>query len=130
MKLRVLSAACATAAALVSFASVAAAPGGTVGSAPKAVGPIASAPAPHVVNLRGAFESAVRHATVGRIGGVVPPTNDRLRTAGAGAATSCKEPDCDLNYNGGPVQHSPRVYLLLWGPSWTTSSTAYDVVRD
>ncbi|MDX6325520.1 MAG: hypothetical protein QOK15_1874 [Nocardioidaceae bacterium] len=28
-----------------------------------------------------------------------------------------------LTYHGGPVQHSPKVYLLLWGPSWSTTGT-------
>jgi serine protease len=23
-----------------------------------------------------------------------------------------------VEYNGGPVQHSPHVYVLLWGPNW------------
>jgi serine protease len=26
-----------------------------------------------------------------------------------------------MNYNGGPVQANPQVYLLLWGPKWSTT---------
>jgi hypothetical protein len=26
-----------------------------------------------------------------------------------------------MTYHGGPVQHTPKVYLLLWGSSWSTS---------
>jgi hypothetical protein len=33
--------------------------------------------------------------------------------------SACAEPSCPLVYNGGSVQHSPHVYLLLWGPNWS-----------
>lgn len=37
----------------------------------------------------------------------------------------CSEPDCDMSWQGGPVQHAPQVYILLWGPNWTSSDPAY-----
>jgi serine protease len=30
----------------------------------------------------------------------------------------CAEPNCNLAYGGGTVQHTPHVYLLLWGAAW------------
>src|SRR5207302_534027 len=35
-----------------------------------------------------------------------------------GDRASCAEPNCNLPWNGGPVQHAPKVYLLFWGPNW------------
>ncbi len=42
-------------------------------------------------------------------------------------SAACSEPACPLVYHGGPVQHSPKVYLLLWGPNWASggSDTVY-----
>ncbi len=48
----------------------------------------------------------------GRHGPAVTPR------AAAGAA-ACNEPACPVSYQGGQVQHSPKVYLLLWGPKWS-----------
>ena len=45
------------------------------------------------------------------------------RPATAAAAVPCgTEPDCNLPYGGGPVQHTPHVYLVFWGPKWGTST--------
>ena len=115
MSLPALLAAGATAAALA-----AASLGPAAGHAPPA-----SAPPPHVISLHGAYQAARAHATARRVAGVVPPRGRRVSAGHARAADSCAEPDCDLTYGGGPVQHSPHVYLLLWGPDWTSSSTAY-----
>ena len=52
--------------------------------------------------------------------GAGPAATTALITSSA-AAKGCKEPDCDLSRHGGPVQHSPHVYLLLWGPKWNTT---------
>ena len=40
---------------------------------------------------------------------------------------ACSEPACPLTYHAGPVQHTPKVYLLLWGPDWASggSDTMY-----
>jgi len=34
----------------------------------------------------------------------------------------------DLTYNGGPVQHSPRTYVVFWGSSWKNSGGALNSV--
>ncbi len=89
-----------------------------------------SAPAPAVlrhVNLRGAFDRARLSTRTGPRAGVVPTIDAQVhRPAAAGRADiACSEPDCKLSYGGGAVQQSPRVYLVLWGPNWTSSSSAY-----
>jgi serine protease len=70
---------------------------------------------------------AARTAKVGPIAGVVRPIGARtLRSARAAQApAACSEPNCNLAYGGGPVQHSPLVYLVLWGPNWSSSSPAF-----
>lgn len=78
----------------------------------------ARTPALHVLNLHAQFERAAKDTAVPRIAGVVPP-----RTAHPAKAAQAQT---DLQYNGGPVQHSPHVYLLLWGPNWSGSSPAFD----
>lgn len=57
--------------------------------------------------------------------GVVPARGARPAVAAARAVTAAcsTEPDCNLPYNGGPVQHTPRVYVDFWGPTWKTNST-------
>ena len=60
--------------------------------------------------------------------GVVRPVGAAGAASSAGAraaaapAKSCAEPNCNLPYHGGPVQHSPHVYLLLWGPKWKSAA--------
>ncbi len=108
-----LAAAAATAAALCVSALPA--------SASSAVKP---APPPlHVISLRAAFDKALRTTTAGPPAGIVPPRGTRLTAAALPtAAASCKEPECDVSYGGGPVQTSPHVYLLLWGSWWSTAA--------
>jgi serine protease len=43
------------------------------------------------------------------------------QVAASSVAFACTEPKCPLLYGGGAVQSSPRVYLLLWGPAWSTA---------
>jgi hypothetical protein len=72
-----------------------------------------------VINLHRAYEARLGHTKPGKISGIVYPRGyKRKRTTNAAAA--CAEPNCNLVYNGGPVQHSPHVYLLFWGPNWST----------
>ena len=85
--------------------------------------PAAGGPPVHVINLHQAYQSALPRAAVRNIAGVVPPRGRRVSAPASravSAPSACVEPNCDLTYNGGPVQHSPRVYLLLWGPGWST----------
>jgi len=42
--------------------------------------------------------------------------------ASSAAPATCTEPDCNVVYNGGPVQHTPHVYIIFWGPNWTTDT--------
>jgi serine protease len=89
------------------------------------------------MNLHLAYEKALPHAREPRIGGIFTPfgaprtgsTASGSGRAGASraqarraAAASCTEPACPLAYQGGPVQHNPKIYLLLWGPNWSTDS--------
>jgi serine protease len=78
------------------------------------------------VNLHSAFERALRGTKAGRIAGIVPPTGSRVHgQANAGRSiTACMEPNCNLSYSGGPVQHTPHVYLVLWGPGWSSTPAA------
>jgi hypothetical protein len=78
--------------------------------------------APHatVLNLARARAAAAPHIKHGKITGVVPPVGRKVKQV---RATGCTEPNCNLLYNGGLVQHSPHVYLLLWGPAWGTDSS-------
>ena len=77
-----------------------------------------------VINLASSYRSSqasLAHAKPHRIAGVVY-SRGRQPQASARAGASCAEPKCPLTYNGGPVQHSPHVYLLLWGPAWSTNT--------
>jgi serine protease len=76
--------------------------------------------APHatVINLHHAYLAHLGHTKAGKIAGIMYPRGKRPK--GAKTTTSCSEPNCPLVYNGGSVQHSPHVYLLLWGPHWSS----------
>lgn len=78
-----------------------------------------------------AFKNGAGRATPSRPGGFTPAAGMRFnaaaglgartaRTAGT-AAAGCAEPACNLADNGGPVQHAPQVYVVFWGPKWTTT---------
>jgi hypothetical protein len=73
----------------------------------------------HVINLHKAYEARLGHTTQGKIAGIVYPTNGGPSHGRGG--TDCGEPYCPVQYNGGSVQLSPHVYLLLWGPHWLTA---------
>ena len=78
----------------------------------------AHAPQVHVIDLHNAYEARLGHTKPGRISGIVYARGKR--PTAAGAAGSCIEPDCPVTYHGGSVQHTPHVYLLLWGPDWSS----------
>jgi hypothetical protein len=90
----------------------------------------------HVVNLHSQFERAltIERVVSGPQAGVVPMANQpgalaaTAATGAASAASRCKEPNCKLSRHGGPVQHAPHVYLLLWGPDWRTSGSSANAV--
>jgi hypothetical protein len=94
--------------------------------------PATKAPPIKVINLHSAYEKALPHARAGRLSGIVyahgrTPAAARRLASGKlvkhltkSKQRSCSEPNCPLIYNGGPVQHNPHVYLLLWGPNWSS----------
>ena len=129
MKIRTLLTA--GAAAAVATAAALAAP--SIASA--ANGP---APAINVVQPASpaSFDSSSGTVATGTVSGVIPARGSSLKknaalapasasTSHAAAAVSCgTEPDCNLPYGGGPVQHTPHVYLVFWGPKWGTTTYA------
>ncbi len=100
---------------------------------PTAQGPAHARPAGHlpgvrVVNLHRAYEAELRHVKPGRISGIVyargkAPKAPKAPKAQPDTGGTCAEPDCPLLYNNGPVQLTPHIYLLLWGPNWTSDSS-------
>jgi hypothetical protein len=111
------------AAAAVTVAAAAAIGVGTM------AGASASVPARHgpsgavirVINLHKAYQRALPLAHHGRVMGKLQPRGKRLNVKGATGPASCVEPNCNLTYHNGLVQHHPHVYLLLWGPAWNPS---------
>jgi hypothetical protein len=65
---------------------------------------------------------------MGPISGVVPPMSGGAKSSPAVATSKCSEPECNVSYHGGPVVHSPRVYLVFWGPKWKTSGADYKYI--
>jgi serine protease len=84
----------------------------------------AARPAPHakVINLHRSYMAHLGHTKLGKISGIVYARGRQPKAARKTTTAACTEPNCGLVYNGGPVQHSPHVYLLLWGPNWLTNS--------
>src|SRR5690348_4872680 len=72
----------------------------------------------HVINLHKAFEARLGHAKLRPIAGIVRPRGTKVPQGQGG--NNCAEPNCSVVYNAGPVQHTPHVYLLLWGPHWSS----------
>ncbi len=121
MKRRPLTSAAAVAAAILVTASAASASA----AADAATQPGVRHPAPvvHHVNLHTRFERALSKARRSyREAGIVPARDKR------GRALSVACSGCNVSWQGGPVQHSPHVYILLWGPNWTGSDPGFDDV--
>jgi serine protease len=82
------------------------------------------------------FDTSSGTVATGTVSGLIPARGSSLKknaalapasagTSHAAAAVPCgTEPDCNLPYGGGPVQHTPHVYLVFWGPKWGTSTYA------
>ena len=70
-----------------------------------------------VINLHRGFEARLGHVKPGKMLGIVRPVEARPPRM-ANAAAACTEPACPMTWQGGDVQHTPHVYLLLWGPNW------------
>jgi serine protease len=75
----------------------------------------------HAINLHKAYVRALNHVKIHKKVILFPRG---VRLPHKTGIQSCTEPDhCNLVYNGGPVQHSVTLYLLLWGPNWTSDSS-------
>jgi hypothetical protein len=73
-----------------------------------------------VVNLHRAYEAQLKHTKVGKISGIVYARGHQLKATANATAATCTEPACPVAWQGGTVQHTPHVYLLFWGPNWTS----------
>jgi Ricin-type beta-trefoil lectin domain/Putative Ig domain len=118
-----------TAGAAVAAATAAALAAPSIASA-------ANSPAPAINVAQPAspasFDSGSGTVATGSVSGVIAARGTSLKknaalapasTSHAAAAVSCTtEPDCNVPYGGGPVQHTPHVYLVFWGPKWGTST--------
>ena len=83
-------------------------------------------PDAQTINLHADYQRALPTAKAGQPSGVVYPLGHGPASAAA-AANRCPsgtgiEPNCQLQYNGGKIQTNPQIYLLLWGPKWSTSA--------
>ena len=114
MKIRRWVVGCAVAAAAAGSATFATPAGAaTAGAAPVAI---------TKVDLHPGYLRALPRAQHGPIENKVLPRDAKIQAvprAVSSKAAACTEPNCNLAYGGGPVQHSPKVYLLLWGPTWS-----------
>jgi hypothetical protein len=78
-----------------------------------------------VVNLHNRYLAHLRHVKVGKPAGIVYPLGSRnaavpdSQTVGCGNAG---EVNCRVSYQGGPVQHTPQVFVDFWGPNGLTDS--------
>ncbi len=71
-----------------------------------------------MLNLHKQYLAQLHHVKLGKISGIVHPLGWHSARA-AQVRANCTEPNCDLTYNGGPVQPNPHVFLVFWGPDWT-----------
>jgi serine protease len=78
-----------------------------------------------VINLHAAYEAQLGHTKVSAPAGIVYARGVAHHTAtplatGRGG-TGCAEPHCPVFLQpNGWVQLHPHIYLLLWGPNWTS----------
>jgi Ricin-type beta-trefoil lectin domain/Putative Ig domain len=81
-------------------------------------------PGVRVVNLHRAYEAMLGHVKPGKIAGIAYARGQQPKAPKAQRENlaTCTEPACPLAYNNGPVQLTPHVYLLLWGPNWADSN--------
>ncbi|MGH3421158.1 MAG: hypothetical protein ACRDOD_16420, partial [Streptosporangiaceae bacterium] len=107
-----------TAVVVISLLGVSAAAQAPARAHPRPV-PVAHLPGVRLVNLHRAYEARLGHARPGRISGIVYARGKAPRARPQHEA-ACTEPACPVLYNNGPVQVTPHIYLLLWGPNWST----------
>jgi hypothetical protein len=84
---------------------------------------------PKIIRLHSRYEQTLSRQQPVHMAGVFYGSGKAPRIAvrveKTAAGSTCVEPDCPLVYNGGTVQQSPHVYLLLWGPQWESNSSEH-----
>jgi hypothetical protein len=80
-------------------------------------------PSVHTINLHDARKAALARGIQLHKKIIMPPRGTHKAKA---KAAGCVEPDCNLVSGGGPVQHNPKVYLLLEGPDWGSGGIITD----
>jgi serine protease len=123
---------------LLTAASAAIAGTGAAAAAPApTASPVTSAEAAHpataqltaVASLAGVVRPRGAASAPSRATGTTGTGATAARSAAAAAASGCVEPACNLPYHGGPVQHAPRVYVIFWGPRWSSDALAKPAER-
>lgn len=128
MKIRTLL----TAGAAAAVATTAAIAAPTMASAANGPAPVISVTQPAAPT---SFANSLGTVSTGKVSGVVPARGTSLKknapsSAGTSrAAAACTEPDCNLPYGGGPVQHTPHVYIIFWGSKWGSDTTTQNFVK-
>jgi Putative Ig domain/Ricin-type beta-trefoil lectin domain len=92
--------------------------GSTMASATQSAGASTHRARIHVINLRKVYVARLGHTAQQSPPGIFY-AKGLTPIAGRGG-NNCTEPYCAVDYGGGSVQHNPHVYLLLWGPDWST----------
>lgn len=59
------------------------------------------------------------------LSGIAAPMTGHAAAPAVAPAASCREPNCNMGYHRGPVQHNPHVYLVFWGHKWNRGMEAY-----
>jgi hypothetical protein len=125
MKLRALLTASATVALAVGAFAAPGLAAASAGGPASIAAPAVAQPRLTVANL----QNATGAIAVGKPAGLIPGRNSQLgtaptvRAAGAAPQAACSaEPNCNMSYHGGRVQHHPRVYIVFWGPKWSHTS--------
>lgn len=105
----------------------------------------ANGPAPSVMvtsQSPASFENSAGAATTGTASGAVLARGTSLKknaaiskanvpASNAVTAVPCgTEPDCNLPYGGGPVEHTPHVYIVFWGPKWKSDTATMNFVKN
>jgi hypothetical protein len=101
----------------------------------------ANGPAPSIMVTSPQSPTSFENSSGGTVSGIVPARGTSLKksaalgpashAATAITSTCTTEPDCNLLYGGGPVQHTPHVYIVFWGTKWGTSpSTATTAAKN
>jgi hypothetical protein len=94
---------------------------GSAGASPRS--PLHEVRGVQLLNLHTAWLKALPHVKPHKISGVIYARGHQPKAAaaiGPRSNTACTEPNCPLTYNGGPIQQHPHLYLLFWGPNWSS----------